>query len=45
MKKFFQVFQELKGNEELELLFLSTEISRITLRPDRSKLTVYLHYY
>lgn len=43
MKKFFQVFQELKGNEELELLFLSTEISRITLRPDRSKLTVYLH--
>ena len=43
MKKFFQVFQELKGNEELELIFLSTEISRITLRPDRSKLTVYLH--
>ena len=43
MKKFFQVFQELKGNEELELLFLSTEISRITLRQDRSKLTVYLH--
>lgn len=43
MKNFFQVFQELKGNQDLEALFMTTEISRITLSRDRTKMKIYLH--
>ena len=43
MKTFFQVFQELKGNKDLETLFMTTEISRITLSRDRTKMKIYLH--
>ena len=43
MKNFFQVFQELKGNQDLEALFMTTEVSRITLSRDRTKMKIYLH--
>ena len=43
MKSFFQVFQELKGNKDLETLFMTTEVSRITLSRDRTKMKIYLH--
>lgn len=43
MKTFFQVFQELKGNKDLETLFMTTEVSRITLSRDRTKMKIYLH--
>ena len=43
MKTFFQVFQELKGNKDLETLFITTEVSRITLSRDRTKMKIYLH--
>ena len=43
MKNFFQVFQELKGNKDLETLFMTTEVSRITLSRDRTKMKIYLH--
>jgi len=43
MKQFFQVFQELTVSEHLRGMFLNTTISRITLKKDRSKLSIYLH--
>ena len=43
MKQFFQVFQELSVSEHLRGMFLNTTISRITLKKDRSKLSIYLH--
>jgi len=43
MKQFFQVFQELTVSEHLRGMFSNTTISRITLKKDRSKLSIYLH--
>ena len=40
MKQFFQVFQELTVSEHLRGMFLNTTISRITLKKDRSKLSI-----